>query len=87
MRAGDAFKLCNHQSYMMVIKVNSLFHCRLHGSPVSLFKALLGTRSDLKKAAILSIETLQYRLCYQQLYTHNLLPCRPTPAGPDKPGR
>jgi hypothetical protein len=71
----------------MVVEMNTLLHCRLYGFPISLFKSLLGASSHLKKSAILSIKTLQYRLCYQQLYPHNLLPCRHTSAGPDKPGR
>ena len=58
----DAAQLLHHQTHMVVIEVDPLFHRLLHRMPVGLFKALLRAGSHFEKTPILSVKSLQYRL-------------------------
>ena len=58
----DAAQLLHHQTRMVVIEVDPLFHRLLHRMPVGLFKALLRAGSHFEKTPILSVKSLQYRL-------------------------
>ena len=57
--AGDAAQLLYHQTHMMIVEMNTLFHGLLHGVPVCLLEALLRPARHFQKTAILSIKALQ----------------------------
>ena len=63
LAVGDTAQLLHHQTDVVIVEVDTLFHRLLHGVPVRLLKALLRPGGHFQKAPILRVKTLQDGLC------------------------